>query len=72
MRVVVEPAARGERGVERLFARMAEWRMTDVMRQAKRFGEVLVEAQRPRQHAPDLRHFQAVSKADAEMVAVGA
>src|SRR5690606_35736352 len=57
--------------VEGFLARMAERRVADVVREAQRFGEVLVEAQRARYHAADLGHLETVGQADAEMVAVG-
>src|SRR3546814_3248685 len=68
---MVEAAMRVERRLQRVLPRMAEGRMADVMRQAQRFGQVFVEAQRPRRRAADLRHLQAVGQADAEMIAVG-
>ena len=71
MGVVIEPAMRLERGVERILAGVAERRMADVMRQRQCFGQVLVEAQRPRDDAGDLRHLEAVGQADAIVIAIG-
>ena len=71
VRVMVEAAGVGERRIERILARMAERRMAEVMRKAQRFGEVLVEAQRASDGASDLRDFETVGEANAEMVAVG-
>lgn len=71
MGVVVEPARIVQRRVERIFAGMAEWRVTEVMGKTQRFGEILVEAERPSHGPPDLRDLEAVREADAVMVAVG-
>ncbi len=68
---MVEPAVPVERRVERLLARVAERRVADVVREAQRFGEVLVEPERAGDHPADLRDFEAVGQADAEVVAVG-
>ena len=69
--VVVEPAGVGERGAQRILAGMAERRMAEVVGEAQRLGQVLVEAERAGDGAADLRDFEAVGQADAEMVAVG-
>ena len=50
---------------------MAERRMADIVGEAQRLGEILVEPQRARHRAADLRDLQAVGQADAEMIAVG-
>ena len=71
VRVVVEPARIGERGVERILAGMAERRMAEVVGKAQRLGQVLVEAERPGDGPADLRDFEAVGQPDPEMVAVG-
>lgn len=68
---MVEPALLVERSLQRILARMAERRMADVVRQAQRLGQVLVQPQRPRDRAADLRDLQAMGQADAEMVAIG-
>ena len=69
--IVVEPPAVGERRGQRILAGMAERRMAEVVSEAQRLGQVLVEAERPRHRAADLRDFEAVGQADPEMVAVG-
>src|SRR5665213_1446332 len=56
--------------VERLLAGMAEGRVAEVMRQRQRLGEMLIQAQRPRQAARDLRHFEAVRQPGAVVVAL--
>src|SRR5690606_37633365 len=71
MLVVVESAARRQRTVERLLARMAEGRVADVVRQAERFGQVLVETQSSREYAADLCHLEAVRQPHAKMIAIG-
>src|SRR6185369_13375782 len=68
--IVVEPSGVGERRIEGSFSRMAERRMAEVMGQAERFGQVLIEPQRPGDGPPDLGDFDAVGQADAEMVPV--
>jgi hypothetical protein len=43
--------------------------MAEIVRQAQRFSQILVQPQLPRHGAGDLRHFQAVRQACAVMVA---
>ena len=50
---------------------MAERRMAEIVGQAQRFGQIFVQAERPRDRPPDLRDLQAVGQADPVMVAVG-
>ena len=69
--IVVEPAGIGQRGVERILAGMAERRMAEVVGEAQRLGQILVEAERAGHGPADLRDFEAVGQADPEMVAVG-
>ncbi len=71
MGVVVEPADVAQRRVERLLPGMAERRMPEVMGKAQSFGQIFVEAQRTSNGTADLRHLDAVSQPDTEMVAVG-
>ena len=71
LRVVIEAARPRERGLERILASMAEGRMANIVRQAERLGQILVDAERPRNRAADLRHFKAVRQPDAEMIAIG-
>ena len=70
MGIVVEAAGSRERGAQRILAGMAERRMAEVVSEAQRLGQVLVEAERPRHRPADLRHFQAVRQADPVVVAV--
>ena len=71
MRIVVEPAGIGERGVERVLASMAERRMAEVVGEAQSLRQVLVEPERASDGAADLRDFEAVRQAHAKMVAIG-
>ncbi len=71
MAVVIEPAGKAECLVERILAGMAERRMAEVVGEAQRLGQILVEAERAGDGAADLRDFEAVGQADAIMVAVG-
>ena len=50
---------------------MAERRMAEVVGEAQRLGQILVEAERPGDRPADLRDFEAVGQPDPEMVAVG-
>jgi hypothetical protein len=68
--VVVEAAGLREAAIERALAGMAERRMPEVMRQRQRFAEVLVEPERTRQRAGDLRDFERVGEPGAEVIAL--
>ena len=57
--------------LQRVLAAMAERRMAEVMGQAQRLGQVFVQPQRPGHRPPDLRHFDRMGQANAEMIAVG-
>ena len=57
LRIVVKAAERRETFVERPLASMAEWRMSEVVRQRQRLGQVLVEAERASKRTGDLCHF---------------
>ncbi len=56
--------ARGEGAL----ARVAKGRVAQVMPEGDGLGEVLVQAQRPRDAASDLRHFERVREAGAVVV----
>ena len=71
MAIMIEAAMVRHRGFQRILACMAEGRMADVVREAQRLGQILVEPQRARDAAPDLRDLDAVGQADAIMIAVG-
>ncbi len=56
--------------IQCLFAGMAERRVADVVHQGQRFGVIDVQAERSGNGARDLRDFQRMGEAVAEMVAV--
>ena len=68
--VVVEAAERREAMVERALAGVAERRVAKVVTERRRFGQVLVEAERAAERAGDLGDFQCVRQAGAEMIAL--
>ena len=49
---------------------MAKRRMAEIVRQRQRLGEVLVEAERARERAGDLRDFERMGEPGAVMVAL--
>jgi hypothetical protein len=69
--VVIEAAGARHRLLERVLAGMAEGRMADIVGEAERFGEVLVEAEGAGERSADLGDLEAVGEAHPEMVAVG-
>src|SRR5438105_2018257 len=72
MLVVTEPlaAALAQHRVERLLAGVPERGMPEVVPEADRFHEVLVQAQRPRDAARDAGRLEGVREAGAVVVAV--
>jgi hypothetical protein len=66
----VEPAAAGERAGEGLLARMPERRVADIVREAERLGEVLVEPERAGERPADLGHLDGVGQPGAVVVAL--
>ena len=67
---MIEAAVAGERLVERALAGVAERRMAEVVCQRQRLGQVLVEPERARQRAGDLRDLQRVGQPGTVMVAL--
>jgi hypothetical protein len=59
---VVEAAAGLEAAVERPLAGMTEGRVTEVMGERQRLGEILVEAERAGERAGDLGDFERVGQ----------
>src|SRR5690242_17254052 len=55
--------------IQRILPRMPERRVAQIMRERNRLGQILVQSQRARDRACDLRNFQTVREARAEMVA---
>src|SRR5258708_22835106 len=70
--VIEETPMLTHRGIERLFSRMPEWRMPDVMHQGQGFDEINVQSQLRSDGARDLRDFQSMSQPVAEMIGVAA
>ena len=70
LRVVVEAAEIGEALVERALAGVTERRMAEIVAKRRRLRQILVEAERTRQRAGDLGHFQRVRQPGAEVVAL--
>ena len=71
VQVVIEAQAmRVHCFVEGAFARMAEGRMSDVVHQRERFGEVSVESESGSDGARKLRHFNGVGEATPVVVGV--
>src|SRR4051812_8669254 len=69
LRIVVEAAVFPEASIERPLTGMPERRMAEVMRQRQGLAQILVEPQRPRQSARNLRHLEGMRQAGAIMVA---
>ena len=58
LRIVVEALVVFHTRIEHIFARMPERRMAEIVGDAERLGEIVIEAHHPRDAAGDLRHFQ--------------
>ena len=69
LQVVLEAAVLRHAGIERVLARVAERRVAEVVRQGDRFHQVLVEPQRARDRAAELRDLQRMREPRAEQVA---
>src|SRR4029079_8274937 len=65
------PAAFADDLVERLLARVPERRMAEVVAEADRLDEVLVQPERARDGAGDPGRLERVRQAGAEVVALG-
>jgi hypothetical protein len=68
---VIETAGNGHGCLKRIFAGMPKGRMTQVMRQAKRFGQVFVKPERSCHGPADLRYLDTMGQADPIMISVG-
>ena len=72
VQVVVEAQSKAAQAlIQRLFPGVAKGRMADVVRQRQRLGQLLIQSQRARQRAGDLRHFQRMCEAAAKVVRRG-
>ena len=70
LQVVLEAAEVAHALVERVLARVAERRVAEVVREADRLDEILVQAQRARDRAGDLRDLERVREPRAVEVAL--
>ena len=70
LRIVVEPAERLHRQVQRVLPGVAERRMAKVVGQRQRLGQVLVQRQFAGDRAGDLRHLDRMGQPRAEEVAL--
>jgi hypothetical protein len=70
LRVMVKPAIGLHRRIQRIFPGMAEGRVAQIMRQRERLGQILIEAQQPRNGPRNLSHFNGMGQPRAEMIAL--
>jgi len=68
--VVIETPAPGKAFVERPLARMTERRMAKIVRKRQRFGEILIQSERARERASDLRNLKRMRQPRAIMIAL--
>ena len=69
MKVMVERIAEAlHLAVEFFFPRVGKRRMTDIVDQGKGFNQILIQIQNIRQRPGNLRYFDGMSEAVAEMV----
>src|SRR5215831_17801539 len=73
VQVVIEgKTVLAHRGVERLFPGVAERRMADVVNERQDFGEIYVQRECSGNGSGDLRDFQCMGQAVAEVIGVAA
>jgi hypothetical protein len=71
MQIVIEEAAvRAHQFVELSFAGVTEWRVADVVNEGESLGELGVQAERGGNGAGDLRDFERMRQAIAEMIGI--
>jgi len=68
LRVVVEAAEVRHAFGQRILARVPEGRVAEIVHQGDRLGQILVQAQRARHRARDLRHLDRVGQPRAVVV----
>ena len=68
--IVIEAAERGEAGIERALAGMAERRMAEIVGERQRLGEVFVETEPAGERARYLGHFERMREPRAVMIAL--
>ena len=66
---MIEAPLLSHAGVEGVFSGVSEGRVAEVVAERDRFGEVVIEFQRPGERARDLRHLDRVGQAGAKMIA---
>ena len=69
LQIVFETAEIAHAGIQRILPGMPERRVPEIMRKADRLGQRLVESQRRRSRAPDLRHLKRVRQPRSVQVA---
>ena len=70
LQVVFKAAEIAHAFVERILPGMAERRVTEIVRQRDGFHQILMQIERTRDTATDLRHFEAVREPGAEQIAL--
>ena len=70
LRIVIEPAKTHHRIAQCILARVAEWRMPEIVSEAERFGKVFIQPKRAGEHAADLCDFEAVCQARTVVIAL--
>ena len=68
LQVVLESAKCRHAGIERVLPGVAERRMTQIMCQGHRLDQVFVQAQRPADRPPQLRHLQRMGQTGPKQV----
>src|SRR5208283_5660032 len=66
--IMIEAAVRRHEFVEHILARVAEGRVAKIMRERKRLGEIVVEAERAGERAGDLTDLERMGEPCPEMV----
>ncbi len=70
LRIVVEAAIGQQHLVQRVFAGVPEGRVAEIVNQRHAFGQILIQLQRARQGASNLRNFDRMRQARAVVIAV--
>ncbi len=68
--VVIKTPAPGKAFVKRPLAGMAERRMAEIVGERQRFGEILIQSERARERASDLRDLERVRQPRAIVIAL--
>ena len=70
LRIVIEAAIGGHQRVQRILSGMAKGGVPEIMRKGHGLGQILVQAKRAGDGARDLRHFDGMGQAGAEIIAL--